>query len=271
MKQIKKPNDIKIHYLDKFTVEHVYREIFVDNIYTKHGIEIKDGDLILDVGGNIGLFSLFADKQASNLEIYIFEPVPQIFEVLQANLRHPKNTIYALNVGLGDKEQNIEITYYPHNTGSSTIVPWELESKTRQFVDNYDETFRKEMPVTLLVPKFLRKWFVRFVLKKMFRAEKVQCKIRTLSSIIEEYGIKKVDFMKVDAENYELPIFSGILDEDWAKIRQIAVEVHSHIPGGEDLVERITTLLSSKGFRCEMGEESMDTIQGVYMMYAWRT
>jgi FkbM family methyltransferase len=268
LKQLILPDGQQIYYIDKLCAEYIYREIFVEKVYHSHGIEIKDGATIFDIGGNIGLFSMYANRVATNLNIYTFEPVPQIFEVLQANILNSTNKIHTYNIGLGEKEENLEIIFYPKVSGDSTIVPWELNSKTQRYVDHYNEMFKEDMKIALLVPKFLRKQVVRYFLKKLYKGQKVPCKIRTFSSIIKENQINNVDLVKIDAENYEWPVLMGIQDKDWTKIQQLAIEVHTHIPGGEDLDQRIKNLLESKGFTCEFGEPSRETLQGVFMLYA---
>jgi hypothetical protein len=76
--------------------------------------------------------------------------------------------------------------------------------------------------------------------------------------------------MKLDAENYERQVLSGINEEDWDRIRQIAMEVHTHLKGEENLMVELAEFLESKGFKTYEGEESRETIMGVYMLYAKR-
>ena len=38
--------------------EFMYKQLFEDSEYAKHGISIKKGDTIFDVGANIGMFGL---------------------------------------------------------------------------------------------------------------------------------------------------------------------------------------------------------------------
>ena len=49
-------------------------EIFVDKLYLQEGVSILPGDIVLDVGANIGVFTLFAAKQGA--QVYAYEPVP---------------------------------------------------------------------------------------------------------------------------------------------------------------------------------------------------
>ena len=94
--------------------------------------------------------------------------------------------------------------------------------------------------------------------------------LRTISDIIAEKDIQTINLLKIDAENYESHVIAGIRDEDWHKIQQIVMEVHTHIKGGRNLLQEMIDLLSSKGFTCFEGEDSIETAWGVYMLYAKR-
>ena len=267
MKQLSLPNGDSIYYIDKVTALYIYNEIYGDEVYLYGGMEIKEGDTILDIGANIGLFSRYISSQAKNLRIFTFEPVPPIFEVLVKNVENIPASVTNFNFGLGEKKEKIEFNYYPRVSGDSAAVAPDWESKIDLMVEHYDETVAQDMPIAKLVPKFLRKRVVRAGIKRMYKPQKVVCKIRPLSEIIEENQIDHIEFMKVDAENYEWQVLRGITDADWNKIDQIALEVHSHIKGGDTLLQDITTLLKEKGFKTYLGEESRETMLNVYMLY----
>jgi hypothetical protein len=60
----------------------------------KHGVSIRANDVIFDVGGNIGLFSVSLAHMypSSGLRIFAFEPIPRVFSMLVANVtRHIKH------------------------------------------------------------------------------------------------------------------------------------------------------------------------------------
>ena len=63
----------------------VYKEIFEDQCYLRHGIRLQDGDTVVDIGANIGLFSLFVMSRCANPKIYAFEPAPAVYDLLKAN------------------------------------------------------------------------------------------------------------------------------------------------------------------------------------------
>jgi tRNA G37 N-methylase Trm5 len=83
----------------------VYREIFERHCYEKHGVAVSHGDVIFDVGANIGLFALSLMEHLRDLRIYCFEPVPSTYACLKRNLAESRwrtsHEVTALEVGLG--------------------------------------------------------------------------------------------------------------------------------------------------------------------------
>ena len=75
---------------------------------------------ILDVGANIGLFNLYVNSKAKNLNVYSFEPVPQLYNYLKNNTSKYKNTI-CINKGLGYKNETVTINYLKNASGMSSI------------------------------------------------------------------------------------------------------------------------------------------------------
>ena len=53
------PNGMEIVHLNQYETDYVYEEIFQDRSYLRHGIHLNDGDTVIDIGANVGLFSLF--------------------------------------------------------------------------------------------------------------------------------------------------------------------------------------------------------------------
>lgn len=102
----------------------------------------------------------------------------------------------------------------------------------------------------------------------MYKSEMLDCSLRPLSDTISEIGIKQIDLLKIDAENYEWEVLQGINEEDWNKIRQISMEIHTHIKGGEILLDNIKKLLKEKSFSFKLDMEGRFAYRGVFMIYA---
>lgn len=271
MHQMLLPNGEKIYYLDKKTADWVIEEVFIENVYLQHGISINDGDIIFDVGANMGFFSYYVSKLANNLQIYTFEPVPDLFDVLEANLAKLPHNVKNYKIGLSDENGEANIHYMPHSSGNSSFNPVDLDFKVDIILKNFDEIRELKPEGFKKVPKFLRKPLLRMVAKNFYKKGiDIPCQLRTLSDIIAENNIDRINLLKLDAENHEKQVLEGINEEDWGKIQQISMEVHTHMKGYANIYQELTDLLTKKGFTCFQGTKSADTLAGVYMLYGRR-
>lgn len=65
---------------------YIIDEIFLEQAYFPNSdFEIKDGDVVVDIGAHIGVFTVFSAKSA-NCSIYSYEPRPDNFELLVKNV-----------------------------------------------------------------------------------------------------------------------------------------------------------------------------------------
>jgi hypothetical protein len=123
-RSVRLPNGLTVYGLSEDDTLMVYRDIFEDDCYRRHGVTIGDGDCILNVGANTGLFILYLNSIIINSFIYAFEPVPAIFRVLRRNVEaHNKLAIQLFNVGLSRQSRQATFTYYPRLSNASTMYP----------------------------------------------------------------------------------------------------------------------------------------------------
>ena len=246
------PNGLHVFGLTRDDTIMIYRDIFEDDCYRRHGVTIHDGDCILDVGANTGLFLLFLNQICKTAHVFAFEPVPATFEVLRRNAEaHNKLDLQLFNVGLSDKRGSATFAYYPRMSNASTMYPDDSELAVTRGQDYVLERFRA-LPYPLsallgLLPGRGRRFAERvrqFYLKK----QEVTCELRTLSDVLRECNISHVDLLKIDAEQSEDNILAGLADEDWPKIRQLIVEVHY----GAAATQHVVGQLRRRGFRTEV-------------------
>ncbi|GFH13539.1 methyltransferase, FkbM family/non-ribosomal peptide synthase domain TIGR01720/amino acid adenylation domain-containing protein, partial [Haematococcus lacustris] len=57
-------------------------------------------------------------------------------------------------------------------------------------------------------------------------AHQVEVPQRSLSQIIQEQGLQRVDLLKVDVERAEVKVLQGIAPQHWSILRQVSMEVH---------------------------------------------
>jgi FkbM family methyltransferase len=81
----------------------------------------KDSKLILDVGANVGYYTIELSRLlASDGKLLSFEPVDDSYLELQKNIEinHIKNAVQTFQLGLSDSESEIDI-FLPQTSGSS--------------------------------------------------------------------------------------------------------------------------------------------------------
>jgi amino acid adenylation domain-containing protein/FkbH-like protein/non-ribosomal peptide synthase protein (TIGR01720 family)/FkbM family methyltransferase len=256
------PNHLEIAHLNQYETEYLYQEIFGDRVYLKHGIVFNEDDCIIDVGANIGLFTLFAQQKSPKGTIYAFEPAPHAFDKLETNAKLYCQNTHLFNCGLGAERREEIFTFYPRSSVfSSFAADTEQDEKAiRSVIINMlqrDNSLDEES-LERLADEFL---------KDRLERETYQAQLRTLSEIIEEYKIEKIDLLKLDAEKSELAILEGIKDHHWSLIKQIVMEVHDQ----EGItIKQVIGLLEDKGFKIVVDEESLLHGSGLFNIYATR-
>ena len=63
------------------------KETFLDRFYERYGFVIQPGWTVLDVGGGIGEFGLFAAHAEPGTQVFAFEPFPESFALMRENAR----------------------------------------------------------------------------------------------------------------------------------------------------------------------------------------
>jgi FkbH-like protein/FkbM family methyltransferase len=255
------PNGLEIVHLNQYETEYVYKEIFEDQCYLRHGIALQDGDTVIDIGANIGLFSLFVMSRCKNPTIYACEPAPVAYDVLKANCEAYGSNVRALNVGVSDKRKTAAFTYYEKSSVFSGFHSDETED--REAIQAIVRNMLKESTEGDSVEEYVNELTADRLRRKTY-----ECQLVSVSDIIREQRIERIDLLKVDAEKSELDIIKGIADADWPKIRQIVLEIHDPT---RETINQVQQLLTEKGFRCALEQETLLQRSGLFNLYAVRT
>lgn len=69
-----------------------FQEIYLQKIYTKnYPVEkLKNGGVVIDLGSNIGVFSLFIASFNPKVKVYSYEPMPRVYKRLIRNIKENK-------------------------------------------------------------------------------------------------------------------------------------------------------------------------------------
>ncbi|WP_395338232.1 FkbM family methyltransferase [Ningiella sp. W23] len=256
------PNGIQLAQINEYETDYLYREIFVDRCYGRHGIAIENGDTVLDIGANIGMFSLYALNQAENVKIYAFEPSPKVADCLRANLRN-RGDVTVVNSGVAEKSGEAEFSFYPKTSVFSSffsaaeddqkILREVISNQVRKMVTSNDSELIHELTEAML--------------KDRLEAKNITCPLINLSQFIREKDIQRIGLLKIDAEKAELGILRSLSKEDFSIIRQICLEVHDAIG---DKLEESLSILKQHGFHVHVEEEVDLSNTGLYTVTATR-
>ena len=102
----------EIYCINEGVARATLHEIFVEKLYLRQGMSIFPGDIVLDVGANLGVFTLFAARLGA--QVYAYEPVPPTFEVLQHNIHLHRfdGVARARNIGISDRVEEKQMFHY---------------------------------------------------------------------------------------------------------------------------------------------------------------
>jgi len=253
------PNSMAIAHLNKNETDYLYREVFQLQAYIRHGITINDGDCVLDVGANIGLFTLFAQQIARRTKIYSFEPTPLTFDVLSANVRLYGSHVKVFNYGISDADKQATFTFFPR---FSFLTGAYADPKTEKEVVKSYVISQQQAEHTDLAQLEEE---ANEILEDRFATETFTANLRTLSGVIADEGIEQIDLLKINVEKSELDVLRGIADRDWQKIKQISMEVDV-----QENLEAILALLGQKGFDYVVEQDIWLTKTPLCYVYAVR-
>ena len=141
-------------------------------------IELRTEPVFLDVGANVGLFSLAFAYMFQQSTIHSFEPINFIYQHLIENLK--------LNKLVSDR-------IHAHNVGMSNRVESRLLS-----IPTADQHERYSKPTD-----------IRHYSAYGKGEEKFQVQFTTIDQWFGENNLSAIDFIKVDVEGHEYPVLQG--------------------------------------------------------------
>lgn len=164
--------EIKL-YSDSILSKFIFDDFETDEIKFLNKY-LSEGDIFLDIGANIGLFSLHASKRVgSEGMVYAFEPATKTYGRLVDNIRiNGIGNVKPIRIGLSNEDDILEL-----NVSTNGHEAWNT------FVSSNDS---------------------KFSLK-----EEVQ--VRSLDNFILEQGIdiSRISLIKLDVEGFEINVLKG--------------------------------------------------------------
>jgi FkbM family methyltransferase len=146
--------------------------------------------VVLDVGAHAGSYSMFLAERRPDLAIHAFEPNPAVYAELVANAN---GRFATYSFALGDEESEAML-HIPEKTGNSecSLVDADIQKQYR------DEPHR-------LVP----------------------VKVKTLDRVLDDLKLDRIDYLKIDAEGYDLKVLRGAAPRIQAgRLGVVQFEIH---------------------------------------------
>ncbi|MBO6636946.1 MAG: amino acid adenylation domain-containing protein [Roseitalea sp.] len=230
---------------NRYETKYLYDEIFRDRTYIRAGIGLPDGAVVFDVGANIGMFSAFVALECRRPTIYAFEPLPPLFECLEANAAVIDAEVHLFNCGLSDRKRQEVFLLYGGYSVMSGQKEYQDPSSEIEVIKRYLTNQRGDGDddAALLLGH------ADELLTQRFESSEHACALVPLSDIIEARQVASIDLLKIDVQRAELDVLKGVRDTHWPLIKQIAMEVHDGAgTPTEGRLDETIAFLESRGF-----------------------
>lgn len=193
-------------YLRTFAGDiRIFYEVFWERVYWLPATFLRDPRVIVDAGANVGMTGVYFSVAYPGARVYCIEPDPDNVRVLKMNLRRQleQGSVVLAAAALYDHDGWVNLA--GEGWAYNHAVGKETEEGAR-------------VPAGMRVPAI------------------------TPETMIRQWGLEKIDLLKIDIEGAEDNLFRGALE--WLEIVEtILLEIHS--PEGE---VRIRDILIQKGF-----------------------
>jgi FkbM family methyltransferase len=189
-----------------------FKESFFDGVYMQgfppHKIPEGGALNIIDIGANVGYFSLFMFSRYPKASLYSYEPMP-------------------FNYGQLKKYQD----HYQQ-------FDWHTEQ--RAVADHRDG-------ITLFSSTLDGFSTMASVFEEDRKGEQIAVETLTLSDVLDKYQLDRVNLIKLDCEGSEYAILYNCAEETLAKLELISIETHPGDSENKNH-EGMITFLKKQGF-----------------------
>jgi FkbM family methyltransferase len=172
---------------------YIFYEVFMKSAYFSAGQQLRPGDTVIDIGANVGFFSIQAASLVGPTGIVIaLEPQPETYAQLLRNIAISNMpNIRARQLAVTDHE-GAGLLFFGDTPGYSSLFP-SVDDQPRD-------------------------------------AHSQQVRTTTLAAIMRDEGLDRCQYLKVDCEGGEYAICESLSADLARQIDQVTMEVHQ-VPG----------------------------------------
>eukprot|EP00892_Ulva_mutabilis_P007679 jgi/Ulvmu1/5283/UM022_0077.1 len=276
---------LHIQGFSKLETEFLAEEIFEDNCYIKPGvIQLQDGDAVVDIGSNVGIFGLQAGQIVGPTgRVISVEALPPTFNKLQENRKAAIREGYvtaewsAINAAAGATDGCLEMTFFPRAAGWGTSDPVQHKQRMRLDLGVFIKSLLQDHTSRIshsALAKFGRwmlntsetlfEWILSMYTWWMASASVTySVPMLTLATIFKQQAIDNVALLKVDVEGAEVAVLQGLTPAAWGQVQQVVAEVHS-----DALLAEVTAILKERFVRVTHQQDRRMRGTQLHMVYA---
>lgn len=215
---------LRVNTIDKLIILEVWKT----KTYIDKDFNIKKNDVVVDIGANIGAFSVLAAIKTQNGSVFAYEPEENNYSKLLENINgNDLHNISPSKLIISDKNGFCDL--FIGNLSNATHSIHETDSK---------------------------------------KSRRVKC--ITLKDIFTCNNLKKIDFLKIDAEGAEYDILLNTPSEVIRKVDKIVLEYHDYLDHNHTYND-LEKYLKGNGFKVKVCGNALERkILGTGMIKAMR-
>ncbi|MFB7874050.1 FkbM family methyltransferase [Nocardia sp. NPDC056064] len=193
----------------------LWNEMVADGFYRQAAATLRPGDLVVDIGANIGLSAMmFADTDPA-IRVIAAEPAPATYDCLRRNMAAHVPDGVALEVAVGAAPGVLPFTWYPRATANSSLYA--------------DRAADDEATAIFLRNSGLPDDAISLITRGLHDGEQIDVEVTTVSAILAAHDTTaEIGVLKIDVERAEFDVLLGITEADWSRIRAVVAEVHDY-------------------------------------------
>jgi FkbM family methyltransferase len=182
-------------------------EIFLDDCYA-HNLKLPPNPVVIDVGGFVGDFSLYAVKRLNARRVIVCEP----------SLRNW--TLLLKNIANNGYEGRIEPVNKAVTDGGDVMMNIDAPDEAQCMVSAY---FPSEQPLSSVSGI-------------------------SLGQLLKDHDVESVDLLKIDCEGGEYLILESTPTDVLSRVRNIVFEYHDNIDGSWERLRGVKQRLRREGY-----------------------
>ncbi len=193
------------------------KETLLDRFYERYGAPIQPGWSVIDIGGGLGDYAIFAAAEQPTCQVHTIEPTPDSFALLEQNLAMNKiANVRAYSFAVWSKHGEITLDTSP---GEAVQFISREAGDARPAGDN-----RASGQITV--------------------------SSLTLAETLAACRVERCHMLKMDCEGAEYPILFNADSQTLQKIERIVMEYHDN--AGPQTHRDLETYLTQQGYRVKV-------------------